>query len=108
MNKTLLLIAISAALPLARVGAWVRKPCSDAEAVGRAELIVVARLKEGSIEKIMVSDGSLTSPYGLPLHRATQPIGFWIAATFYVAACVFLLCASAGEIWYAMRGRKHR
>jgi hypothetical protein len=55
-----------------------------------------------------ISDGSLTSPYGLPLHRSSQPIGFWIAAAFYSAACVFLFCASVGEILYATRRGKHR
>ena len=55
-----------------------------------------------------ICDGSLTSPYGLPLHRSSQPIGFWIAAAFYSAACVFLFCASVGEILYATRGGKHR
>jgi hypothetical protein len=55
-----------------------------------------------------ISDGSLSSPYGLPLHRSSQPIGFWIAAAFYSAACVFLFCASVGEILYATHRGKHR
>ncbi|MEY2487359.1 MAG: hypothetical protein QOH39_3007 [Verrucomicrobiota bacterium] len=58
MKTRLFLTAILAALLLGRAAAWPTKLYGDGEVVGRAELIVVARVKEGSIKKIIAGRGS--------------------------------------------------
>ncbi|MCF7788364.1 MAG: hypothetical protein K9N47_19740 [Prosthecobacter sp.] len=50
--KTALLLALLAAVFSGTAGAWPTRLYTDAEVTARAELIVIARVKEGSIKKV--------------------------------------------------------
>ena len=58
MKTPLFLTAIFLVAVSARAVAWPVVPHREAEVVGRAELTVAARVKEGSIKKILLGGGS--------------------------------------------------
>ena len=58
MKTSVILVGILAVLLSSRAEAWPTRLYSDAEVVEQAELIVIARIKEGSIKKIFHGGGS--------------------------------------------------